>query len=71
MRYDNEVLADIIDRYVHSDLDRRIIKRRLIDGVRLEPLAEEFGYSSRHMRRKCKILSTEVLSIYQEKMTSP
>lgn len=48
--YTNSQIADIIDEYIHSERDRRILKRRLIDGIPYEPLAEEFGLSVRHVK---------------------
>ena len=35
----------IIDQRIFSERDRAILKRRLIDSIRLEPLAEEFDLS--------------------------
>lgn len=35
----------IIDQNIFSERDRKIIKRRLLDGICFEPLAEEFGLS--------------------------
>lgn len=35
----------LIDQWIFSERDRRILKRRLLDGVRFEPLAEEFDLS--------------------------
>lgn len=43
----------LIDEYVigkNSERDRRIIKRRLLDGVTLEPLAEEFDLSVQRIK---------------------
>lgn len=43
--YRNSEISNIIDEYIHSERDRAILKRRLIDGVCYEPLAEEFNLS--------------------------
>lgn len=43
--YTNSYIAYLIDEYIHSERDRAILKRRLIDGVLYEALAEEFGLS--------------------------
>ena len=40
----------LIDEWIFVERDREILKRRLIDGVRYEPLAEEFGLSVRHVK---------------------
>lgn len=49
-RSEVESLIDewIIGRNAHRD--REILKRRLIDGVCYEPLAEEFGLSVRQVK---------------------
>ena len=43
--YTNSQIARLIDEHIHSARDRDILKRRLIDGICFEPLAEEFGLS--------------------------
>lgn len=43
--YTNSQISHLIDEHIHSERDRAILKRRLIDGVLYEPLAEEFGLS--------------------------
>jgi hypothetical protein len=49
--YDNEQLARLIDIYVRGERDRAILKRRLIDLICYEPLAEEFGLSTEWARK--------------------
>ena len=49
--YTNSDIAKLIDEYIHSERDRKILKRRLIDGITYDDLAEEFDYSVRHMKR--------------------
>ena len=39
------VLSKLIDEFVHSERDRAMMKRHLIDGITLEALAEEFDLS--------------------------
>lgn len=46
----NSVIAHAIDEWIHSERDRKILKRRLIDGICYEPLAAEFDMSVRHMK---------------------
>jgi hypothetical protein len=46
----NSQLAMLIDEWVRSERDRKILKRRLIDGICYEPLAEEFDMSVRQMQ---------------------
>lgn len=44
----NSQLIALIDEWVKGERDRKIMKRRLIDGIRYEPLAEEFELSVPH-----------------------
>lgn len=46
----NSDIEKAIDDWIHSERDRKILKRRLIDGICYEPLAEEFGMSVRHIK---------------------
>ena len=48
--YTNSEIAHVIDEYIHSERDRAILKRRYIDGIYFEPLAEEFGLSVRQVK---------------------
>jgi hypothetical protein len=41
----NTQISHIIDEYIHSERDRALLKRRFIDGICYEPLAEEFDLS--------------------------
>lgn len=43
--YTNSQIRALIDEHIHSERDRAILKRRLIDGICYEPLAEEFDIS--------------------------
>ena len=46
----NSEIAHLIDEWIHSERDRKILKRRLIDGICYEPLADEFDMSVRQMK---------------------
>lgn len=48
--YTNSQVEKTIDEYIHSERDRKILKRRLIDGICYEPLAEEFDLSVRQVK---------------------
>ena len=50
MEYTNTQICEVIDEYIHSERDRKILKRRLIDGIFFEPLAEEFDMSVRQIK---------------------
>ncbi len=49
--YTNTQISFLIDEYIHSERDRKILKRRLIDGICYEPLAEEFDLSAVQVKR--------------------
>lgn len=48
--YKNSEISVAIDEYIHNERDRNILKRRLIDGICYEPLAEEFDMSVRQIK---------------------
>lgn len=50
IEYTNSQIRMLIDEYIHSERNRAMLKRRLIDGVCFEPLAEEFGLSVRQTK---------------------
>ena len=50
MEYTNSQVRELIAEYIHSERDRRILERRLIDGIVFEALAEEFDMSPRQIR---------------------
>lgn len=43
-------VSAIIDEWIFSERDRKLMKRRLIDGICFEPLAEEFDLSVRQTK---------------------
>ena len=45
MEYTNSQITALIDEHIHSERDRAIMKRRMVDGICFEPLAEEFDLS--------------------------
>lgn len=52
-------IEHLIDEWIFSDRNRAILKRRLLDGICYEPLAEEFGLSVRQIKTivyKCQIV---------------
>ena len=51
MEYTNSRIREIIGEWIHSERDRRLLERRLIDGVTFERLADEFDMSDRQVRR--------------------
>ena len=58
MEYTNSQIREIIGEYIHSERDRAIMQRRLIDGITFERLAEEFDLSVRCIKTivyKCQV----------------
>lgn len=49
--YTNSEVSNAIDDLIHSERDRAILKRRLIDGLTYESLAEEFDLSVAQIKR--------------------
>ena len=65
--YSRSELETAINEWIvgkNAERDRRIIYRRLIDGICFEPLAEEFELSVTHtwkiVKKNLKILNTKV-----------
>ena len=50
MEYRNSQIRDLIAEYIHSERDRKILHRRLIDGITFEKLAEEQEMSVRQIK---------------------
>lgn len=48
---DRQQIGDLIDRWIFSERDRQILRRRLLDSVRFEELAEEFALSVRQTKK--------------------
>lgn len=44
-------LEKLIDEWIFREKDREILKRRLLDGITYEKLAEEFDMSVRQVKR--------------------
>ena len=42
-------LSHLIDEWIFSERDRKILKRRLLDGITYEKIAEEFDMSPRQI----------------------
>jgi DNA-directed RNA polymerase sigma subunit (sigma70/sigma32) len=50
MEYTNSQILEAIREHLHSDRDRGILAKRLIDGHTFERLGEEFGMSVRQIK---------------------
>ena len=54
MEYTNSQVREAIAEHIHSERDRAVLERRLIDGIVIERLAEEFALSPRQIRNILK-----------------
>ena len=54
MEYTNTQIRELIAEHIHSERDRELLLRRFVDGVKLEPLAEEFQLSVTQVKRIIK-----------------
>ena len=50
MEYTNSQIRDLIAEHIHSERDRMILQRRLIDGITIDRLSEEFDLSPRNIK---------------------
>ena len=50
MEYTNSLIRDLIREHLHSERDRRLLYRRLVDGLTFERLGEEFDLSPKQAR---------------------
>lgn len=51
MEYTNSRIRELIAEHIHSERDRSILIRRLVDGITFERLAEEFDMSDKQIKR--------------------
>lgn len=54
IEYSNSEILLLINDLVHSERDRNILKRRLVDGVPYDRIALEFSLSTRQIKRIVK-----------------
>ena len=52
---------NLIDQYIFSERDRAIVKRKLLDHIKFEPLAEEFELSERHTKTIVKEAEAQLM----------
>ena len=48
--YSNRVMDERINDRIHNERDRKILRRRMIDGITYERLAMEFDMSTRQIK---------------------
>ena len=49
-KYTNRQITELIDDHIHSERNRQILKRRLVDGLTYDELAFEFKLDARHIK---------------------
>lgn len=49
-KYYNDEIEYIIDQVIHSERNRAILKRKLIDGISFEKIAEEFDLCTKQVK---------------------
>ena len=50
IEYTNSQMSDLIDEHIHNQKYRDVLKRRLLDGITYEKLAEEQDMSVRQVK---------------------
>ena len=50
IEYTNSDIETIINEYIHKERDRNLLKRRYMDGITHEKLAEEFNLSVKQVK---------------------
>lgn len=50
--FDRYEWESLIERWIFSELDRKILKRRLLDEIHFEPLAEELEMSVNQVKNR-------------------
>jgi len=48
--YSTDHIVFLIEQYIHSERDRAIVRRNLIDNIIFEDMEEEFGLSVRRLK---------------------
>jgi hypothetical protein len=50
----------LINEWVHNEVDRRMLVRHLLDGIHLEPLAEEFDLSTVQTQKRMDLAKKQL-----------
>lgn len=58
----NSEIERLIEEWVKSERNRKILKRRLIDGIHYEKIAEEFELTDRQIKTIVKKEKENILS---------
>jgi radical SAM superfamily enzyme with C-terminal helix-hairpin-helix motif len=52
----------LIKEWVHNEIDRRMLVRYLLDGIHLEPLAEEFDLSTVQCQKRVYMAKAQLFN---------
>ena len=69
MHYTNSDMRNAIEEHIHSERDRKLLLRRLIDGICFEPLAEEFDLSVRQTKNIVYREQTKLFELLHKRCT--
>lgn len=53
---------ELIEEWVHSDLDKKMIARVYLDGITIEKVAEEYKLSVNHCQRRVSNAKEQLFS---------
>ena len=65
-RHSKDELFELIEQYIHDERDRKLLWRRLHDGISFEPLSVEFGLTARRCNdivKECQTIIFEHLDL--------
>ena len=68
LRYGNSRMDWIITEYVHSERDRQILRRRFIDGVTQDAVANEMHMSKRQVQYIERWFIEMIVVCHQDKL---
>ena len=66
MEYINSLIRELIAEHIHSERNRKILERRLIDGITIEKLAEEMDLSVSQVKRILLKDSDIIFRVYEK-----
>ena len=51
INYLNSSIVELVSEHVHSERDRKIVLKRMVDGLTFDELSLEFNMSARQIKR--------------------
>ena len=52
MEYTNSQIRELIAEHIHNSVDRKMVYRRLVDGLTFEKISEEFQLDVKTVRKR-------------------